>query len=174
MKPRLLTLTGMILLAAASRLIPHPYNFTPITAIALFGGANFSEKRWAFFVPLAAMLLSDLFFEMHSTLPFVYLAFILIVCIGFSLRSRKRVLPIASAALGSSLLFFVVSNFGVWAVQSLYPKTFAGLVTCYVAAIPFFQNLLAGDLLYTAALFGLFALAERLLPTLSEPQLTAG
>src|SRR5947209_7150947 len=167
-KPRLLVLVCMILAAAASRLIPHPPNLTSITAVALFGGAYLSEKRLAFIVPIAALFLSDLVLGLYSHMEVVYGSFALVVCVGLLLRRRRTPVRIAGAALFSSILFFVITNFGVWAFDSLYPKTFAGLVTCYVAAVPFFQNTLVGDALYTAVLFGGFALAERRIPALRE------
>ena len=168
-KTRFLVLGGMILAAAACRLIPHPPNFWPMTAMALFGGACFVEKRWAFVVPLAALLLSDLVIGFHGVMPAVYGSVALIVCLGFWLRGRRTVVPIAGAALVSTLLFFVVTNFGVWALQSMYPKTFAGLLACYVAALPFLGNTLLGDAAYTVVLFGGLALAEKWLPALREP-----
>ena len=174
MKTRFYVLVGMVLAAAAFRLLPHPLNFAPIAGMALFGGAHFSEKRQAFLIPLAAMLLSDLVIGFHSTVPFVYLSFILIVGIGMMIRKRRQILPIAGAATASSLLFFAVTNFGVWAVQDLYPKTAVGLGACYIAALPFLQNTLLGDALTTAVLFGGFVLAERRLPILRETLLARG
>lgn len=177
---RFLALVGMILAAAASRLIPHPPNFAPIGAMALFGGACFAHRRAAFVVPLAAMFLSDLAIGLlsgnlslglHRLIPVIYGSFALIVCLGFWLRPRRTVVPIAGAALASSVLFFGLTNFGVWALGSWYPKTWDGLVACYVAAIPFFQNTLLGDAVYATALFGGLALAEKGLPALREPAL---
>jgi len=159
----------MILAAAASRLVPHPPNMTSITAIALFGGAYFSDRRLAFLVPLSALFLSDLILGFYRHMEVVYVSFALIVAIGLWLQKHRTVLPIAAAALGSSLLFFVLTNFGVWVFDALYPKTVEGLIACYVAAIPFFQNTLLGDLLYTAVLFGGFALLERQIPKLRDP-----
>jgi hypothetical protein len=176
---RFLVLVGMIL-AAASRLIPHPPNFAPIGAMALFGGACFAHRRAAFVVPLAAMFLSDLAIGLlsgnlslglHRLIPVVYGSFGLIVCLGFWLRTRRTVVPIAGATLAGSVLFFVLTNFGVWALGSLYPNTWEGLVACYVAAIPFFHNTLLGDAVYSTALFGGLALAEKGLPALREPAL---
>ncbi len=172
-KPRFVVLAGMVLAAAASRLMPHPPNLTPITALALFGGATFSDKRAGFLVPLAALFLSDLVMGLYSGLWIVYGSFALIVCIGFWLRTRRRIAPIAGATLASSVLFFVVTNFGVWALDSLYPKTASGLVACYVAGVPFFRNALAGDIGYAAALFGGLALAERWFPGVREPAFAA-
>jgi hypothetical protein len=167
--PRVLTLVAIVLAAAALRLLPHWPNFTPIGAIALFGGAHFAQRRLAFAVPLAAMALSDLVLGWHGLLPVIYLAFTAIVGLGLLLRRHLTVLTVGGAALGASVLFFVVSNFGVWALGSLYPLTPAGLLTAYTAAIPFFTYTVAGDAFYTALLFGGFALAQRALPVLREP-----
>ncbi len=169
LRARLLTLLAVILAAAAFRLLPHPPNFTPIGAMALFSGAHFRDRGYSFVAPLAAMFLSDLVIGLHPLIPVVYGSFALVVTIGFWLRSRQNVLTIAGAALASSLLFFLVTNFGVWALGSLYPKTVTGLLAAYVAAIPFFRNTVAGDLFYTAILFAGFALLERAIPMLREP-----
>ena len=106
-KPRFLVLLGMILLAAAFRLIPHPPNFAPITAMALFGGAYCSDKRLAFVLPLTAMFLSDVAIGLHTLMPVIYGSFVLIVCVGLWLRQW---LPITGAALASSILFFILTN----------------------------------------------------------------
>ena len=113
-QPRFLVIAGMILAAALSRIVPHPYNITPITAIALFGGAYLTDKRLALAIPLLAMLASDMVLGFHSTLPFVYLCFAGTVLIGMALRHRKQALPIVGATLTGSVLFFIVTNFGVW------------------------------------------------------------
>lgn len=178
-KLRFWVVAGMILVAAASRLIPHPPNFTPIGAIALFGGACLANRRAAFLVPLAAMFLSDVAIGLlsgnwalglHRSLPVVYGSFIAIVGLGFWLRTRRRLLPIMGATLAASSLFFLLTNFGVWALGSLYPKTWEGLIACYVAAIPFFGNTLMGDAVYVTALFGGLALAEKRFLALRQPE----
>ena len=169
-KTRFLVVGGMILAAAASRLIPHPPNFAPITAMALLGGACFTQKRWGFVIPLAALLLSDILLGSYPDMPFVYGSVAVIVCLGFWLRTRRTAVPIACATLAGSILFFVITNFGVWAVQTLYSKNMEGLVACYVAAIPFFQNTLLGDLAYSTVLFGSLGLAEKWLPAVREAQ----
>ncbi len=171
-KSRLLVVVLMILAAAASRLIPHPPNLASITAVALFGGAYLTNKRLALIVPIAALFLSDLILGFYRHMEIVYGSFLLVVFLGFWLQRKRSALRIAGAALASSVIFFIVTNFGVWAFESLYPKTAAGLLACYVAAIPFFQNTLVGDALYTAVLFGGFALAERLFPVLRERDLS--
>jgi hypothetical protein len=175
---RSFVLLGITLSAAAMRLVPHPPNITPIGAMALFGGAYFATRKTAFLLPLAAMYLSDLalgffiydFGWFHRFMPFVYVSFVATVCLGFLIRRRLTPLTVGGAALAGSVLFFVVTNFGVWLGGGLYPKTAAGLLSCYVAAIPFFRNMLMGNAFYTLALFGGFALAERYLPVLrAEP-----
>jgi hypothetical protein len=173
---RFLALLGITLSAAAMRLVPHPPNITPMAAMALFGGVYFATRRTAFLVPLAAMYLSDLalgffiydFGWFHGFMPFVYASFVVTVCLGFLIKHRLTPLRVGGAALMSSFLFFIVTNFGVWLVGNFYPKTVTGLVSCYVAAIPFFKNTLAGNAFYTLVLFGGFALAQRYLPVLRE------
>ena len=160
---------------ALMRILPHPYNFAPVTAMALFSGAHFPCRPWAFAVPLAAMILSDLALEalfgygIHEQLPVVYLSFLGIVALGMLLRGRRAALPVLGASLVASVFFFLTTNFGVWVFQRLYPLTWEGLVACYAAAIPFFGSTLAGDLFYTGLLFGAFALAERRIPRFSAP-----
>jgi hypothetical protein len=171
LSPRLLTIVSMTLAAALSRLIPHPPNFTPIGALALFGGACYAGRRTAFAVPLGALLLSDLIIGLHRLVPVVYGYFALMVLLGFWLRGRRTLIPIASATLASSILFFVVINFAVWALGDGYPKTWIGLTECYLAGIPFSRNLLLGDATYATALFGGLALAEQAFPQLREPAL---
>ena len=167
---RLAALLTAILIAAALRLAPHPPNFTPIGAMALFGGAYFGKGALAFTAPIGALLLSDALIGFHSGMPFVYGSVALIVLLGWAVANRKTPLAIAGAALASSALFFATTNFGTWATGELYPPTLAGLAACYVAAIPFFQNTLAGDLLFSALLFGGFALIETRAPGLRAPR----
>ncbi|MGD0038072.1 MAG: DUF6580 family putative transport protein [Bacteroidota bacterium] len=161
--------SALILAAALSRLLPHPDNFTPIAAMALAGGVYFN-KRIALVVPLAALVISDLFIGFHNTILFVYGSFILIGFIGLWLKSHKKPLPIFGAALLSSTMFFVVTNFGVWLTGGgwFYPKTWQGLIECYTLAIPFFRNTITGDLVYTGVLFGLFELSQYTLRLLEK------
>lgn len=160
-KERIITLSLIILAAACARLLPHPQNVTPIAAIALFAGVHFEKKALAFAVPLAAMLASDLVLGLHDTLWAVYAGFALTVCIGFALRGYVKFLSVAVAATLSSMLFFLISNIGVWIWGGIYPLTDQGLFACFVAAIPFFVNSLLGDWFYAALLFGGFAMAGR-------------
>ena len=180
MKTRTAILVSAVLLAAVTRLIPHPPNFAPITAMALFGAATLTDKRLALLTPLLALFVSDLCIEalhrmglmaawgIYSGMWVTYTAFLLITVIGFLLRRHRSAPAIAAATLAGSVVFFLVSNFGVWACWNVYPHTLEGLWTCYTAAIPFFRNTLLGDAVYSTVLFGGFALAERWLPVLRE------
>jgi hypothetical protein len=169
--PRLIALLSAIVLAAAFRLVPHPPNFSPIGAMALFGGAYFGRRALAFAAPLGALFLSDLALGFHAGMPFVYASVALIVAIGWVVRTRVTAITVAGAALASSLLFFAVTNLGVWLQSGMYPATPAGLAACFVAALPFFQNTIAGDLLFSALLFGGFSLLERTVPAVREQRL---
>lgn len=170
-KVRLIALMVAIFAAAAMRLLPHPPNFSPIAAMALFGGAYLPRRALAFVAPFGALAISDaLLGGFYPGMNFVYLSFGLTVLIGWAIAKRKSPLVIGGAAVASSVMFFVLTNFGMWLFSGFYPRTVEGLVACYVAAIPFFQNTLAGDLFFTALLFGGFALAERLLPALRQPE----
>jgi hypothetical protein len=165
---RLLALLSAIVAAAALRLLPHPPNFTPIGAMALFSGAYLGRRGLAFVAPLGALLLSDALLGFYSGMEFQYLSVALIVLLGWVALSRLSVLRLGVAAVASSVLFFAISNFGVWLVGGMYPRNLSGFGACYVAAIPFFQNTVAGDLFYTALLFGGFRVAELLVPRLRE------
>jgi hypothetical protein len=163
---RVVALLSAILLAAALRLVPHPPNFTPIGAMALFSGAYLGRRAIAFAAPLGALLLSDLVLGFYHGQATVYFSVALIAMLGMLALSRVSVLRIGTAAVASSVLFFVITNFGVWLFTDFYPRTLAGLEACYVAAIPFFQNTVAGDLFYATLLFGGFRVAELLAPKL--------
>ena len=163
---RLTVLLSAIVAAAALRLVPHPPNFTPIGAMALFGGAYFGRRWLAFAAPLGALLLSDLVLGFYAGMWVQYLAVALVVLIAWGALRRISPLRVVGAALASSIAFFLVTNFGTWALSGMYPLTAGGLAACYVAALPFFQNTVAGDLFYSALLFGGFALLERSVPAL--------
>jgi hypothetical protein len=169
-KARLLALLTAIFAAAAMRLLPHPPNFSPIAAMALFSGAYLPKRALAFVAPFAALLLSDAILGFYAGMNFVYFSFALTVLIGWAVASRKTPLTIGAAAIVSSVLFFFLTNFGMWLFSGFYPLTSGGLVACFAAAVPFFQNTVAGDLFFTVLLFGGFALLERLLPAIRQPQ----
>lgn len=169
---RILAISSAIVIAAAMRLVPHPPNFTPIGAMALFGGAYFGRNWLAFVAPLGALALSDAALGgFYAGMNFVYLSVALIVLIGWAVQGRRSVLRVGAAALASSVLFFLVTNFSVWAFSGMYPHTAKGLAGCYIAALPFFQNTVAGDLFFSGLLFGGFALLERMVPKVRGPAL---
>ena len=164
---RLLALLSAILLVAALRLVPHPPNFSPIGAMALFSGAYLGRRSLAFVAPLAAMILSDAVLGFYSGFWINYLAVAIIVIVGWVALSRVTVLRVGAAAVVSAVLFFLVSNFATFAGSGMYPHTLAGLEACYIAAIPFFRNTLAGHLFYAVLLFGGFRLVELMVPRLA-------
>jgi len=158
---------AMILAAAAARFFPHEPNFTPIGAMALFGGAYILNKKLAFAVPLIAMLLSDIGLQIisgigfHSSILFVYGSFMLITSLGFLLRRRIQRQTIMVASLVGSLIFYFVTNFGTWLTfPGMYPFSTQGLMECYIAGIPFFRGTVMGDLFYNLILFGSYALVK--------------
>ena len=167
-KPKLLTISGMIIAAAIIRLLPHPPNFTPIFAMALFGGAYIDNKKMAILLPLATMLISDVFIGLHSLILVVYGAIALITSLGFLLKNQVRPSTIIGASLLGSIILYVISNFGVWSLLGTYPHTPAGLISCYVVALPYFKNTLISGLFYSAIMFGAFEFAKRRYPILES------
>jgi len=202
---RTILIFTLILLATALRLAPHPWNFTPVGAVAIFAGATVRDRRLAFLLPLLIMFATDAVLGFNKLNPLVYASFLLSVLIGryvvhyvgrdvvgarFSASQRAKrasdaqpesatnakthAAPrVAAATFLGALQFFLVTNFGVWAFANYYPRTAAGLATCYIAGIPFFWNTLAGDAAYATLLFGAFALAERLAPQLRQPEVSS-
>jgi len=168
LNPRILVIILIILLAAFSRLIPHLPNFTPIGAIALFGGTYFLNKKLAFLIPFLAMLFSDMLIGFHSAMFAVYLSFFAIVGIGMLLKENVKPVSLLFATISSSILFFIVTNFAVWIGSTVYPQDFGGLISCFVAAIPFFHYTALGDLFYVGVLFGSFYLYDLKFPVLSK------
>jgi hypothetical protein len=168
---RTLLAVAIIAIAAALRVAPHPWNFTPVGAMALFSGAILKDRRLAFVVPIVALFVGDVFIGLYSykLMLIVYLSFLVSVVIGFWLRDRRTIARISAATLLGAIQFFLVTNFAVWATGLSYQRNVAGLVMCYVAGIPFFWNTLAGDALYAVLFFGTFALAERLFPAFRQP-----
>lgn len=152
--------TLLVVLGVVFRVVPHPANFAPIGAIALFAGASFKDRRAAIIVPLAAMFLGDLFIGLHSLMPVIYATYALIAVMGMLLREhRNSPLRIAGGAIAGSTIFFAITNFAVW--LDMYPRTAAGLTACFVNAIPYFDRTLMSDLLFSGIFFGAYALAGR-------------
>ena len=147
-------ISSFILMAFLFRLIPHIPNVTPITAVALFSGVYFTNKKYAFIIPMAAMLLSDLILGFSSISLFVYAAFILVGYIGIASKKMS-----VKTILLSSISFFIITNFGVW--LSWYPKSLNGLLECYTLAIPFFRNSLIGDFVFSGVLYYGFEFVSR-------------
>ncbi len=163
---RILLPLAFIVLGIIFRVIPHPANFSPIFAIALFGGTYFTDRRLAVIVPLAALFISDFFIGFYSPMMmvFVYLGLFASSLLGFWLRKHNSALNIAGASLASAVIFFLLSNFGVWLTPfSGYGKSVAGLWQCYVLAIPFFRYTLLSNLVYSAILFGGYELVTLVL-----------
>lgn len=180
-KKRFFIITGFIVLAALSRILPHPYNFTPLGAIALFGAAYFNDKKWAILIPLLAMWSSDLllnnfFYSSYyegltlftSAMFWVYGSLFIIALLGMKFLKKVTIPRVLGGALSASVIFFIVSNFGTWIASPMYPLTVEGLIACYTAAIPFFHNTLAGDLIYCTTLFGAFEYARYRFPALNR------
>ena len=159
----------LIFIAALSRIIPHPHNFTPVGGIAVFGSYFLGRKIWAFLVPLFSLWLSDLFinniiypiqypqyyegFTLFGSF-WVYGSFLLMIPIAWGLLSTFTLPRLAITGFSTASLFFLVTNFGSWLNNPIYPQNFSGLLTSYVAGLPFFQNTLLGDICYLVILFG--------------------
>lgn len=151
----------LIAFAVFSRLMPHPANFAPIAAVALFGGALL-PRRLAISLPLIAMIISDLVIGLHPTIYATWGSFAIIALVSSMKFKTVNMTNILTSSLAASVFFFVVTNFAVWIEGRLYAPTFAGLVNCYYNALPFFRNTLLGDLVFTSSLFGIFALSAYL------------
>jgi hypothetical protein len=164
-KYKLLIGVVLVLTAVLSRLVPHEYNMTSITAVALFSAVYFEDKRFVFGLPLGALILSDLILYFYYSVPMgpiqlvVYLCFVLIVLIGFLLKKYNSVPALFGAAASGSISFFLITNFAVWLFWEMYPKTVQGLIACFAAGLPFFRNMFFGDIIFTSILFGLYHVA---------------
>ena len=167
-------LSIIILLAAFTRIMPHPPNFSPMAAIGLFGAAHFAKKWQAFFIPLIGIWISDLVINnyvysssssnivwFYSGFYWQYISYILIIFAGLFIFNRGISLTKTfGGMISSSGIFFFVSNFGVWAGGTMYPKNFGGLITCYAAGVPFIHNTIISDVLFTTVLFGTYYLLQ--------------
>ncbi|TVR76589.1 MAG: hypothetical protein EA412_13245 [Chitinophagaceae bacterium] len=170
---------GFIFIGTFLRLLPTPPNFAPIGALALLGGAFLSNKRLAILLPLGALFLSDLIFQLtfmagiqpikgfYGMMPFVYLSFIFIVLAGRSILKKVSFSRLVGGGLAASIIFFTVSNFGVW-LTGFYTYSLAGLGASYAAAIPFFHYNVLGDLSFTFVLFGAFYMIKSYHPAFQK------
>ncbi len=175
---KILILAAIILIPAGMRLIEHPWNLTPIGAIALFCGAYFRNKSIAILVPLLSMFVGDVGLGLmrgdlgrntfHMLAPVIYICFAFYVLLGIGVdrfwkrqpKQSERIFAVPTASVCGSVVFFLVTNFGVWLTFNTYAHTFAGLVECYWAGLPYFQRTLAGDMFYTVVLFGGFEILK--------------
>ncbi len=143
---------GVIVVLAMTRLVPHPPNAVPIAAMALIAGAFFSSRVLAYLVPLAAMMLSDLFLGFHSTIWYVYIGVAIAVIIGGALK-KFSVLRVGVAAVVASLIFFIITNLGAWWHHDMYQQNFNGLLQAYTAGLPFLRNSLIANLIFSYLVF---------------------
>ena len=171
-KSNLILILIVIISAAAVllRLLPHLPNFAPIGGLAIFAGMYATKKYWLL-APLAAMMLSDFFigFDSWQMTLIIYASFLVYVLIGIVVKENKSLLSVVGGTLAGGLVFYLTTNFAVWAFSGMYPHTLQGLILCYEMALPFFRNTLMGDLFYVGAFVGAYELAFRLLA--SRPRL---
>lgn len=178
-KKRILVLSGFILIAALSRVFPHPYNFAPMGAMAIFGAAYFTNKKLAILLPLLAFFVSDLlvnnllysgfyggFTLFTPGFYWMYGSIALIVLAGFLIMKKVNMKTIIGGSLAASIIFFLITNFGAWLGNPMYPQTIEGLMMSYTAGIPFFHYTIAGDLVYSGVMFGAFEYAKFKVPAL--------
>lgn len=140
------------------RILPHPANFAPITAISIFGGSVL-PKKISIWVPLSAMMISDAVIGFYALMPLVWACYLLIALASSKWLRPATLVRGSVLTLSSSVFFYLVTNFGVWVTSGMYAHNWAGLISCYTLAIPFFRNTLLSDAIYTSALFGIYALA---------------
>ena len=167
-----LAIISLILFASFSRIIPHMPNFTPVGAMALFGGAYLKNRYHAFLIPMISLWLSDLilnnfFFSFYSEFTWFYpgflwqyTSFILIIVIGYLFLKKLNFKNVFITTIFSSLLFFIITNFGVWISGSMYTLDFQGLISCYIMALPFFKGTLLGFICYSTLLFGVLEFSK--------------
>lgn len=166
--------TVLVVLALAGfaflwRVLPHDFNMTPMGALALVAGARLRQPVARALVPLVTLVLSDLILGFHNTVLYVYGAFA-VIALGAVVLKQRGVFAHAGGAVAAALLFFLVTNFGVWAAGGLYPADASGLIASYVAGVPFLWKTLAGNLFFTLLFYGVFQLVERYQPSLQSNQ----
>ena len=145
----------LLALGVLSRLVIHSWNFTPVIAIALFGGV-YLKKKQAVLLPLALFAVTDMILGFHNVMLFTWGSVVLIALMGLWVKKNKNFKTILGGGLAAAVVFFVVTNVGVWLVSGMYPLTLSGLSECFVLAVPFFRNTLAGTLVYGLILFGAY------------------
>lgn len=158
-KNQFLPVVMLILLAALTRFIPHPFNFTAVGAMALFSGANFKDKRFAYLMPIAVMALTDLFIGFHFSILPVYACFVFTVWMGTRISSKQNILNVSASSITSSVVFFLITNLPFWYLdQHLYSMNLQGTLLSYTMALPFFSNQILGDLFFNGILFSVYHL----------------
>ena len=172
--PRFLLLVTLVALPAILRLVPHAWNFAPAGAFAIFAGAKLGSWKKATILTLLSMVVADLILGLHWTMPFVYACLLFNVWMGWQMRNRVRPLTLVGSTLLTSIVFFIVTNFGAWIELGIryqtYPLNFAGLMQCYAAGVPFFRDTLVSDALFVTAAFGLLGLIEWRIPAMRAPK----
>lgn len=169
---KLSIVAALVVFVVMARVAPHPANFAPVAAIALFGGAILPRK-WAVAAPVAAMVLSDLIIGLHPLVLFTWGSFALIALASSRFLSSATPLKIGLSSLGASVFFYLVTNFAVWAQGTMYAMNFGGLVQCYINAIPFFRGTVAGDLFYSGVLFSVYAFVSHVVRQKQAEKITA-
>jgi hypothetical protein len=181
LSPKFVFVTAAILLAAFSRIFPHPANFSPLGAIALFGAAHFNDKKFSFLIPLFATWLSDLFINnviygqyysqftwLNDGFYWIYGSYMLITFVGIFLFKNKVDLPrILAGSVIATTIFFLLTNLACWPASNNYTQDLSGLMSCYAAGVPFLQGTFFGDLFYCGLLFGTYHYAKARIPALA-------
>lgn len=157
LNPKLIWLALALSIAVISRWLPHPPNFTALGALALWGATFFNKKYLSLILPVIALLVSDFFLGFHTQMIWVYAGFLLVTLLGWWIPARQSIVNLIAGSFLGGLIFFIVSNFGVWMIGGMYAPTVEGLLNCYVMAIPFFWAQLAGNFFFNAV----FALAYK-------------
>lgn len=158
---RTIFIIALIFIGSFLRLIPHWPNFTPIAAIALFGGTFFNKKFLAFFIPFVALLISDLIIGFHEYMLAVYISFAITVSLGFLLRKNIGILSMLTTSVVSSVIFFLITNFAVWLSSPFYTQNIHGLLNCYYMGLPFINNMILGDVFYNSIFFAIYIFSIR-------------
>lgn len=154
----------LVILGIFSRVIPHPWNFTAIGAMALFSAFSIRTNKYLLLVPFLSLAISDLYLMQYSGQIFVYSGFAVGIALSLvyftkqeNLGWKNRVISLAGLSVVSSFLFFLITNFGAWKGSDMYTQDFSGLMNSYFLGLPFLRNQIAGDMFYGAIVFGLYA-----------------
>lgn len=150
---------ALVAIGVIFRLLPHEANFAPVAALSLLAGALLGW-RYALAVPLGIMLISDLVIGFYSSMAFTWLGFLLIAAFGMLFRKSSLTKRVVLGSLGSAVIFFVVSNLGVWLMSGMYQLNLAGLVECFTLALPFFRATLLSDIVYSGVFFSIVAVCH--------------